>query len=98
MEDQVSIFMSPSDRMAQLYPQAPGSLFVSFYDSQAHGGVILTSLQTGKFLAYFPYIEKKIKEYYEVTWIPVCPSPPNVPRQRLCNHLPVATNSLATIE
>jgi hypothetical protein len=30
----VSVFMSPSDRVAQLYPQAPVSLFVAFYDSQ----------------------------------------------------------------
>jgi hypothetical protein len=26
--------MSPMDRVAQLYPQAPGSLFVAFYNSQ----------------------------------------------------------------
>jgi hypothetical protein len=35
--------MYPSDRMAQLYLQAPGSLFVAFYDSQGYGGGILTS-------------------------------------------------------
>jgi hypothetical protein len=34
--------MSPSDRAAQLYPQAPGYLFVAFYDSQGYGGGILT--------------------------------------------------------
>jgi hypothetical protein len=32
-EDQVPVFMSPSDRVAQLYSPAPGSLFVTFYDS-----------------------------------------------------------------
>jgi hypothetical protein len=38
--------MSPSDRVAQLYPQAPGSLFIAFYDSQGDGGGILTCLHT----------------------------------------------------
>jgi hypothetical protein len=48
LEDQVSVFMSLCDRVAQLYPQAPGSLFVAFYDSQGYGGVILTRLHTGR--------------------------------------------------
>jgi hypothetical protein len=39
--------MSPSAREAKLYPQAPGSLFVAFYDSQGYGGVIPTRLHTG---------------------------------------------------
>jgi hypothetical protein len=39
--------MSPGDRVAQLHPQAPGSLFVAFYDSQGYGGGILTHLHTG---------------------------------------------------
>jgi hypothetical protein len=34
--------MSTSGRVAQLYPQALGSLFVAFYDSQGYGGGILT--------------------------------------------------------
>jgi hypothetical protein len=34
-EDKVCVFMSPSDRVAQLHPQALGSLFVPFYDSQS---------------------------------------------------------------
>jgi hypothetical protein len=33
--------MSRSDRVAQLYPQALGSLFVASYDSQGYGGDIL---------------------------------------------------------
>jgi hypothetical protein len=32
---------------AQLYPQAPGSLFIAFYNSQGYGGGILTSLHMG---------------------------------------------------
>jgi hypothetical protein len=39
--------VSPVDRVAQLYPQAPGSIFVAFYDSMGYGGVILTSLHAG---------------------------------------------------
>jgi hypothetical protein len=50
LEDRVPVFMSPSDRVAQLYPQAPGSLFIVFDDSQGYGGGILTRLHTGKFL------------------------------------------------
>jgi hypothetical protein len=50
MEDQVSVFRSRRDSVAQLYPQAPGSLFVSFYDSQGYGGGILTRLPDGWFL------------------------------------------------
>jgi hypothetical protein len=34
LEDQVSVFMFPSEKMAQLYPQAPVSILISFYDSQ----------------------------------------------------------------
>jgi hypothetical protein len=47
LEDQVPVFMCPSDTVAQLHPQAPGSLFVAFYDSQGCGGGILTRLHTG---------------------------------------------------
>jgi hypothetical protein len=37
LEDQVSVFMCPSELVAQ----ATGSLFVVFYDSQGNGGVFL---------------------------------------------------------
>jgi hypothetical protein len=53
-EDQVLIFMSPSDRVAHLYTQAPGSLFVAFYDSQSYGEDILTRLHAGKCRKYDP--------------------------------------------
>jgi hypothetical protein len=46
-EGQVPIFISPRNRVAQLYPRALGSLFVAFYDSQGCGGDILTCLHTG---------------------------------------------------
>jgi hypothetical protein len=39
--------MSPNDRVVQLYPQAPGSIFVVLYASQALGGGFLTHLHTG---------------------------------------------------
>jgi hypothetical protein len=47
LEDQVPVFISPRNRLAQLYPQALGSLLVAFYDSQGCGGGILTRLHTG---------------------------------------------------
>jgi hypothetical protein len=40
--------MFPSKRVAQLYPQEAGSLFVAFYDPQGYGGGILTRLHTGE--------------------------------------------------
>jgi hypothetical protein len=46
-EDQVPVFMSPSERVAQLYPQAPGSLFVAFYYSQGNGEGITELPYTG---------------------------------------------------
>jgi hypothetical protein len=39
--------MSPRDRVAQLYPLAPGSLFVSSFELQGYGWDILTRLHTG---------------------------------------------------
>jgi hypothetical protein len=45
LENQVPVFISPRDRVAQLYPRALGSLSVASYDSQGYGGGILTRLQ-----------------------------------------------------
>jgi hypothetical protein len=44
---QVPVFISPSDRVAQLYPQTPGSLFVASYNSQGYGGGIQPLLYMG---------------------------------------------------
>jgi hypothetical protein len=41
--------MSPSDRVAKLCPQAPGSLFIAFYNLQGYSGGILTGLYTGRY-------------------------------------------------
>jgi hypothetical protein len=38
LEGQILVFISPMNRVAQLYPQAPGSLFVACCDSQGFGG------------------------------------------------------------
>jgi hypothetical protein len=46
LEGQVPVFMSPRNRMAQLYSQALGSLFVASYDSQGYGGGIRPRLHT----------------------------------------------------
>jgi hypothetical protein len=46
LEVQVPVFISPSNRVAQLYPQTLGSLFVASYDSQGYGGSIRTRLHT----------------------------------------------------
>jgi hypothetical protein len=46
LEDQVPVFIFSRDSVAQLYPQAPCSLFIAFYDSQGYGGGILTQLNS----------------------------------------------------
>jgi hypothetical protein len=46
-EGRVTVFMSPRNKVAQLYPRALGSLFVASYDSQSYGGGIQTRLHTG---------------------------------------------------
>jgi hypothetical protein len=47
LEGQVSVFISPRNREAQLYPQALGFLFITSYDSQVYGGNIRTHLHAG---------------------------------------------------
>jgi hypothetical protein len=38
LEGQIPLFISSRKRVAQLYPQALGSLFIASYDSQGYGG------------------------------------------------------------
>jgi hypothetical protein len=40
LKGQVPMFISPRNRVAQLYPRALSSLFVTSYDSQGYGGGI----------------------------------------------------------
>jgi hypothetical protein len=47
LQGQAPVFISPRNKVAQLYPQAPDSLFVASYDSQGYGGGIPTRLHTG---------------------------------------------------
>jgi hypothetical protein len=47
LEGQVPVFVFPRNRVAQLYPQAMGSLFVASYGSQGYGGGIRPRLRTG---------------------------------------------------
>jgi hypothetical protein len=49
LEGHVSVFTSPRSRVAPLYPQAMGSLFVASYDSQGYGGGIRTRLHASRF-------------------------------------------------
>jgi hypothetical protein len=47
LEGHVPVFISPSNRVAQLCPRALGSHFIASYDSQGSGGGILSLLHTG---------------------------------------------------
>jgi hypothetical protein len=48
LEGQVPLFICPRNRVAQLYPQALGSLSVASYDSQGYGRSIRTHLHSGR--------------------------------------------------
>jgi hypothetical protein len=48
-EGQIPVFISPRNRVAQLYPRALGSLYVASCDSQGYGESILTRLDIGFF-------------------------------------------------
>jgi hypothetical protein len=47
LEGQVPVFISLRNRVARLYPQALGSLFVASYESQGYGGSVRPPLHTG---------------------------------------------------
>jgi hypothetical protein len=46
LDGQVPVFISPRNRVVQLYPRALGSLFFASYDSQGYGGGIRTRSHT----------------------------------------------------
>jgi hypothetical protein len=52
LEGQASVVTSPSDRVAQLYPQVPGSSFVAFCNLQGCGGSTPTHLHMGYYVLY----------------------------------------------
>jgi hypothetical protein len=47
LEGPVPVFISTSNRVALLYPQALGSIFVASYNSQSYSGGIRPGLHTG---------------------------------------------------
>jgi hypothetical protein len=47
LEGQVPVFISLRNRVAQLYPQVLGPIFVASYDSQGYGGGIRPRLHMG---------------------------------------------------
>jgi hypothetical protein len=47
LEGQVLVFISPRNRVARLYPEALGHLFIASYDSQGYGGGIWSRLHSG---------------------------------------------------
>jgi hypothetical protein len=50
LESQVSVFISPRNRVSQLCPQTLGSLLVVSYESQGYGGGIITRLHARVFV------------------------------------------------
>jgi hypothetical protein len=54
LEDQVPVFISPRNRVGQLYPQALGSLFVASCNTQNYGGGIRTHLHADLRTEFLP--------------------------------------------
>jgi hypothetical protein len=52
LEGQVPVFISPRNRVAQLYSQALGSLFIVSYDSQGYGGDTGSRLHTDTLISF----------------------------------------------
>jgi hypothetical protein len=52
LEGQIPVFIFPRNRVAQLYHQALGSLFIASYYSQGYGGGVPTRLHTGHELSF----------------------------------------------
>jgi hypothetical protein len=50
VKGQVPVFISPRNRVVQLYPRALDSVFVSSYDPQDYGGVFQPVSTNGKYL------------------------------------------------
>jgi hypothetical protein len=65
-----SLHMSPTDRVAQLYPHATGSLFIAFYERQGYSGGIHTWLQAGNkmYISIILYMIVGYLEYWTVSW------------------------------
>jgi hypothetical protein len=52
LEGQIPVFISNRNRVAWLYPQALGSLYLSSYDSEGYGGGIRPRLHAGALSGY----------------------------------------------
>jgi hypothetical protein len=78
LEGQVPVFMSPGDRVAQLYPQAPGSLSITLYGSQGYGGGNLTCFHKGGGFKVFTVLKNYVVTFV-LTMEAVCSSKTLVP-------------------
>jgi hypothetical protein len=81
LEGQAPLFISPRNRVAQLYPQALGSFFVTSYDSQSYGGGIRTRLHTGRevvtclpLMSQRPHRKRRLQQFFAAAWksLPSC--------------------------
>jgi hypothetical protein len=67
LEGQIPVFISPSNRVAQLYPRALGSLYVVSYDLQGYGGGILTlNLPGGQVPVYIAFRNRMVQSKVKV--------------------------------
>jgi hypothetical protein len=76
-EGQVPVFISSRNRVAQVYPQAMGSLFVASYDSQGYGGGMRTRLHTGsnspgKLLSFYNFARTEYRTLNPTVGVFVC--------------------------
>jgi hypothetical protein len=71
LEGQVSVFISPRNRVAQLHFQALGSLFVASYDSQGYGGGIRTHLHAGILKTELLIYKNSVRSSHEIQYVSV---------------------------
>jgi hypothetical protein len=101
LEDQVLVFISPRNRVAQLSPQALRSLFVVFYVSQNYGGGIRSHHYTGNWILC---VRVKVRDtlrlavYRQSVYLGVKPLETQRPRTFFfqlspCGHSPYVTPS-----
>jgi hypothetical protein len=63
LEGQVPVFISPRNRVVQLYPQALGSHFDASYDLQGYGGCIRTRLHAGNKVKVEVKVTRRLEAY-----------------------------------
>jgi hypothetical protein len=72
LEDQVPVFISPRNKVAQIYPRLLGSLYVASYDSKGHGGGWRMVRSKAK-VTLWPTVSQSVSMSWCLEWILMLP-------------------------